>query len=263
MLRVMSFNIRYGKAPDGPNQWSHRRKLVIDRIRSFSPDILGLQECRDDQQADYIKRHLPEYLLFGVHRGGQGEPALEMAPVLVRQDRFHILEWGYFWLSKTPDIPGSVSWGSALPRTVTWVQVESKTFPAGSLTFVNAHFDHFSEVAILESAHVLHHYLDGLGDNMPVILVGDFNCSKNSPAYRVVRSTGNNQLQDALEVNALTGISGTFHDFGRLTEPVSMDWLLVSPHFQVQEAGVDHFHRDRVYPSDHYPVYAVLSRELM
>jgi len=46
MLKIMSFNIRYGQANDGDNSWPRRRELVIGRIRAHDPDLIGLQECQ-------------------------------------------------------------------------------------------------------------------------------------------------------------------------------------------------------------------------
>ena len=43
MITVMTFNIRYGQADDGPQRWEVRRELVIERIRAAAPDLLGLQ----------------------------------------------------------------------------------------------------------------------------------------------------------------------------------------------------------------------------
>jgi hypothetical protein len=39
MLKIMTFNIRYGSAADG--------------------DLLGIQECRDDEQAEFVRHSLP------------------------------------------------------------------------------------------------------------------------------------------------------------------------------------------------------------
>ena len=107
-MKVMSFNVRYGTAQDGENSWPYRQQLVIDRIRAFEPDVLGLQECRDDAQADYIKNQLQGYCFIGVRRGGDGETALEMAPVLFKESTFEAVDSGHFWLSKTPNVPGSI-----------------------------------------------------------------------------------------------------------------------------------------------------------
>ena len=43
-LRLMTFNIRYGTAGDGPNAWANRRALVADIIRRSAPDVLAIQE---------------------------------------------------------------------------------------------------------------------------------------------------------------------------------------------------------------------------
>ena len=42
-LTAMSYNLRYASiAP--PNSWPTRRPLVVERIRSHRPDVLGTQE---------------------------------------------------------------------------------------------------------------------------------------------------------------------------------------------------------------------------
>ena len=37
-LRVMSFNIRYGTAKDGPNHWDLRKDFLVETIKAFKPD---------------------------------------------------------------------------------------------------------------------------------------------------------------------------------------------------------------------------------
>ena len=52
-VKVMSFNVRYGTAMDGDNSWPHRKDIVVETIRKYSPDLCGLQECLVFQ-AEYI-----------------------------------------------------------------------------------------------------------------------------------------------------------------------------------------------------------------
>jgi hypothetical protein len=112
MLNVMTFNIRYGLAEDGENHWNKRKGLVIERIQAFDPDLLGIQECRDDEQAEFIRSSLPEHHFFGVRRASNDSTALEMAPILFRKSCFEPIQSGCFWLSQTPDVAGSKSWDS-------------------------------------------------------------------------------------------------------------------------------------------------------
>ena len=77
MIRVMSFNIRYGTADDGDHRWEMRKTAVLERVLAFQPTLLGLQECRDDEQATFIRNRLPAYHFLGRPRGHHAEHAHE------------------------------------------------------------------------------------------------------------------------------------------------------------------------------------------
>jgi len=255
MIRVMSFNIRYGLVDDGDNHWHQRKFLALARIRAFGPDLLGLQECRDDAQADFVRAQLPDYHFLGIHRQGPGETALEMAPLLFRRSTFDLIDSGCFWLSETPTVPGSRSWDSAYPRTVTWARLACRATGAG-LTYVNTHFD-YEPAAIEGNARCLRHWLAQLGPHSPVIVTGDFNAAKESAAHQLL--TGEGGLIDALDqVQPPQEETATFHAFGRPEEEAAIDWILVSAHFRVLTAQIDRSRQGRLFPSDHYPITAVL-----
>jgi len=258
MIRVMSFNIRYGLADDGENHWHHRKALALARIRAFVPDLLGLQECRDDDQAEFVRAHLPDYHFLGCHRQGPGDTALEMAPLLFRRSAFALLDTGCFWLSETPEVPGSTSWDSAYPRTVTWARLASR--PTGAvLTYVNTHFDS-QPAAIAGDARCLRHWLDQLGRETPLIVTGDFNTDRASDAYRLL--TGDGALIDTFrQTHPLGADDATFHAFGQPEpgEMTAIDWILASAQFRVLEAQIDRSRQGNLFPSDHYPITAVLA----
>src|SRR5688572_11720604 len=66
-LRVMTFNLRVSTFIDGMNNWAFRKGMVVERIRSFDPDLLGTQEGKDGQ-CDFLKEELSEYSFFGAGR---------------------------------------------------------------------------------------------------------------------------------------------------------------------------------------------------
>ncbi len=255
MIKVMSFNIRYGLANDGENHWNKRKALALARIHAFEPDLLGLQECRDDAQADFVRSSLPDYHFLGIHRQGPGDTALEMAPLLFRKAAFRLLDSGCFWLSETPDVAGSKSWNSEYPRTVSWASLACQ--PAGPvLTYVNTHFDYIP-TAIDGGARCLHQWLDQISRETPLIVTGDFNANKDSDAYRLL--TDDEMLIDAFrQVHSNADDEATFHAFGRQEEMAPIDWILISDHFQVVDAQIDRFRQGSLFPSDHYPLTAVL-----
>ena len=265
IIKVMTFNIRYGTADDGEQSWTRRRRLVLERIRAFDPDLLGLQECRDDTQAAYLKARLEDYDFLGVQRGGLGDPALEMAPLLFKRSSFEPLDHGHLWLSDTPDLAESTSWGSIFPRTVTWVTLRRKQpdpthYHVQVLTFLNTHFDYGGE-ATIQSAILLRRHIDRLPVAMPVILTGDFNAEKDTPPYHTLLTgiaPASRPLYDTYRESHAerSECEGTYHDYGRRAVPASIDWLLASDHFLIMETRVDRTCRGNLYPSDHYPLLA-------
>jgi endonuclease/exonuclease/phosphatase family metal-dependent hydrolase len=256
MIKLMSFNIRYGLAKDGENNWERRKSLVIDRIKTFDPDLLGLQECRDDSQAEFIKAGLQEYEFLGLSRGGDSVTSSEMAPILIKKSSFQVRQWETFWLSETPYIPGSKSWGSVFPRTATWVDIHHPV-SGRSLVFVNTHFD-YEPSAIEASARMLKEWIGEAIENHPFVLTGDFNADKNSPAYRQLTSDYP-LLVDVFKIGSFAEESeGTFHGYGMESQPPPIDWILASGHFEVLHASIDRYHEGSRYPSDHYPVQAIL-----
>src|SRR5687768_9052346 len=66
-LTVMSFNIRYGTADDGPNRWTERRQFVADVLREHAADVVGLQEALDFQIREITEGN-PAYAVVGVGR---------------------------------------------------------------------------------------------------------------------------------------------------------------------------------------------------
>jgi endonuclease/exonuclease/phosphatase family metal-dependent hydrolase len=256
MIKVMSFNLRYSTADDGENRWERRRRLVVDRIRVFNPDLLGVQECRDDLQAEYLKSSLPEYRFIGVRRGGDGESAVEMTPILYKQSTFDEIEKGHFWLSETPDISGSKSWGSLFPRTVTWVKLRDKK-SGRSVVFLNTHFDHKSETALTQSAGLLRKWAQKSAQKHPVILVGDFNADKNTTAYSQLACSG--LLYDVYRRAHPDGDKEeTYHGYGKSGVQSPIDWILASEHLETVGAEIDRYGERGLYPSDHFPLTAVL-----
>ena len=138
-VRAMSFNIRYGTAQDGEHAWPNRRAHVVATIRDHAPHLLGVQEALRFQ-LDELLAALPRYESFGVGRD-DGRSAGEHAAILVDTARFTVRQHGTDWLSETPEVPGSTSWGNRITRIVTWALLEDRA--TGEPVWVyNLHLDH-------------------------------------------------------------------------------------------------------------------------
>ena len=251
MIKIMSFNIRMGLANDGINHWHCRKSLALSRINAFKPDLLGIQECCDDEaQAGFLKQQLANYDFFGVQRGGHSGAAMEMAPALFQKSSFEISERGCFWLSDTPEQPGSLNWDASFPRTCSWFRLRHRK-TRKKLIFLNTHFD-YQPLALVESAKVLLAWVRKNADT-PMIVTGDFNTDKQSKTYRILTK---------YLVDSHPNDENTFHDYGRIDTDCPIDWILVSPHFEIKCSEVDHYHENDLYPSDHYPLLATVEWKL-
>lgn len=265
-LRVMSFNIRYGTADDGENHWDHRKDFLVKTVRTFAPDLLGTQETLAFQR-DFLASQLSEYGQLGVGRD-DGREQGEMMALFYKRDRFEKLAGGHFWLSETPDTIGSKSWDSSLPRMVTWVKLRDLADEsAPPLVFFNTHFDHQGKTARLESARLVRRRVVELADGCSVVVTGDFNTGEGSPPYQALFGPDGDRPAPILDTYRTVhpkraDNEGTFNGF-RLdaVRGPRIDWIGVSPGWEVRSAAIDHTSRNGRTPSDHFSVTAVVRRK--
>ncbi|MGO4522481.1 endonuclease/exonuclease/phosphatase family protein [Dyella sp. 2RAF44] len=251
-LRVMSFNVRVPVAADGPNRWEARRDLMVSTIREQHPDVLGTQELHQEQ-GDYIVSKLPEYTWFGIDRhGGHSD---EHMGVFYRSDRLTLKDSGNFWLSDTPEVPGSITWGHPYPRMVTWALFEDKTTHR-SFYYYNTHlpYQEQDEPARVKGAKEMLGRLAKLPANAPFILTGDLNTDASSPTYALLTK----ELVDTRAVaSKVEGPEKTFHNFtGNPTERID---FILERGFKPTHFATLTTQKDGRYPSDHFPVVADLS----
>lgn len=251
-LRVLSFNVRYPAKSDGANVWEARRDLLIDTIRKTAPDIMGTQELFYEQ-GQYIVEKLPELAWFGVSRRGNRED--EHMGVFYRKQTLELLDSGNFWLSTTPEQPGSMSWDVTLPRMVTWGEFRDKRTKE-RFYFYNTHFAHRREdaQARVESAKVLAERLRKLPSDATVILTGDSNTDAGSEPYRTLMELMQDSFKSVAEPK---GPAGTFHGFRGTAGKARIDWILFRGKLKPSAVETITHNVDNRYPSDHFPVLAV------
>jgi len=262
-VRVMSYNIRYGTAKDGDNHWDKRKDFLVETIKAFDPDLLGTQETLGFQR-DYLAEKLTGYDVLGVGRD-DGKEAGEMTALYYKRSRFEKLDGGHFWLSETPDKPGSKSWDTSLTRMATWVKLRDRTqAKAKPIVFFNTHFDHRGEQARLESARLLRRRVAEAGKTARVIVTGDFNAGEDSEPYKAFFGAGDGKPSPVRDVYRLTYPAretneGTFSSFkaGAIAGP-RIDWIGVSREWKVVSVAIDRTQREGRTPSDHFAMTAVL-----
>lgn len=246
-LRVMTFNVRLPIKTDGANNWDARRDLAVQMLRSEDADVIGTQELFK-RQGDELVAGLPEYGWFGAGRRGGDDD--EHMGVFYRKDRLRVLESGNFWLSDTPEVAGSRTWGNLYPRMVTWARFE-RIADGAKFTLYNTHLPYREEdeSARLRGAQLIVARLEHLDGDEPIILTGDFNTLPSSRVHSALAA----KLTDAwTAAPRRSGPDATFHDFTGKGDR-RLDWILFRG-LQAKSVRTVTTHREGRYPSDHFPV---------
>lgn len=260
-LHVMSYNIRFdhGTAgPGHPDHWPARAPLLGRLLRLEQPTLLGVQEALH-HQLPVLLRALPAgYAMVGYGRTGGSTG--EHSPIVYDARRLELLEWNQFWLSDTPELIGSVTWGNDVPRIVTWGRFRDRSAGA-ELVLVNTHFDHDSELARDRSATAVVELVRSFRPRTPTVVTGDFNADAGgSGAYATL--VGSGVLADTWETaeRRLTPPWGTFPDYAPpVLDGRRIDWVLAGPGVRVLRAGINPACFDGRWPSDHAPVQALVA----
>jgi endonuclease/exonuclease/phosphatase family metal-dependent hydrolase len=257
-LKATTYNIRFANPDDAPNTWENRRNGVVAIIKSSSPDVFGLQEALYTQVQD-IEMAFPDFIRIGVGRD-DGKKGGEYSPLFINRQKFNILASGTFWLSQTPQVPGSRGWDAACNRVVTWVLADEKQ-SGKKIWIANTHFDHLGEKARFNSAKLVLKMADSLSGGNPIIVMGDFNAEPESEPYRALTDVSDPlHLTDAANNCPLViGPPYTFTGF-KTGEEVKehIDYFFLKGDVSAMMIKTDCTHSGTYYYSDHLPVSVIL-----
>jgi endonuclease/exonuclease/phosphatase family metal-dependent hydrolase len=259
-IKVMTLNVRYDNPHDSANSWPRRASMVCSFIKNVKPDVMGMQEVLLNQY-DVIQTYLKDYLSVGVGRV-DGIKEGEMNPIFFRKDKFDMARTKTFWLSETPESAGSISWGSSLPRIVTWVELVNKK-SHDHLYFFNTHFAHDSDSARTMSSKLLMFKVDSIATGFPFIVTGDFNMLPSEAGYHIL--TGPTEsvplFSDSYLISGKKpgGPAYTFNGFSDKPGSGRVDYIFVRNEMKVLEYNTFAKKERKVFISDHWPVEAIIS----
>lgn len=251
-FRIMTYNIRQAVKSDGVNYWTNRLTLVTGLIHYHEPDIFGVQEALSDQMDD-LDRELPEFKHIGVGRN-DGERAGEFSAIFYRSDRFETIDGNTFWLSETPDKPGSKGWDAAYTRICTWACLRDLRTKKEFYVY-NAHLDNKGQLARESAVKMILRDIDDRAGNLPVIVTGDFNSKITSQAYRTM--VDHSGFQDSQTISEIPhyGPNLSFNGFKFCEMPApTIDFIFVRDGIKVRRHAVLTDSFENRYPSDHFPV---------
>lgn len=253
---VMSYNLRFASTTP-PNAWQDRRPAVRALLEKYTPDLIGTQEGVYAQLKD-IAADLPAYDWIGLGRDGGSRG--EFMAVFYRRDRFEPLEFDHFWLSDTPEVVGSSTWGNTNRRMVTWVRfLDRRT--GRQFHFWNTHLDHALQPAREKGAELIRRRIEAIPAahaSLPLLLVGDFNAVAGAnKAYDILLADGFLKDTWTIASERRNAEYNTFNGFETpRKEGKRIDWILARGSVDVRASEIVTYTHDGRIPSDHFPVVA-------
>ena len=251
VLRVMSFNMRYGTAPDGDNAWPNRAPATPAMLEEECPDVFGVQEAMSFQ-LETITSALSRYSCVGVGRE-DGKNGGEHMSVFYDNTKFTLLDWGTFWLSETPDKP-SKGWDGQCTRTATWTKLR-RNADGREFFFVNTHLDHVGEQARIKGVELILERIAAMNTGgLPAILTGDLNSTPDAPCLEPLLL----KMRSARDCAAVSDSRTSTNDY-KVEKGVQIDYVCVSGVSRVLTFEVlRNSYAGVPYISDHYPVVSDL-----
>ena len=253
---------------------------MTDLIAEGKYDFIGTQETVMNplpslNQVKFIASKLPKHGSFG--RSREVLPNVgEAMMIFYKKSRWKIdpKEQKTFWLSDTPNIAGSkTDLDAGCTRSVTaalFHELKDGRKTGRKIYVYNTHFDHRSEAARQRAAkQLMEHIAKRKQKDVPVVVMGDMNNGEQKPAIRYMK--GEPMVLDGIErkppyrladtfrvVHPDVAEVGTFHGF-KTPGTSKIDYIFISPGLKTISADIIRTQRDGRYPTDHFPVNAVIS----
>jgi len=271
---VCTFNIRYANTadtyPDGSSAaWKDRAASVKKFFDTVKPDLVGLQEVRQEQSVWFSQQLGTEYGYYDVSRdnasGGSVATAKgEGVGILYRKDRFDLVLKDFFWLETKPrELPVKNSdgtygdWKSACRRVTVYAELKDKKHGNAVIWFFPTHYDHVSDAARKNSADLMVSQMKALckvssfkDAGTIVFHVGDLNTTYDSSS---LKSLNDNMNYARYAVEGPDKYTGTFNGFSNkssIIDHIYYGGKAVKP----VKYWVDKTNYGVPFLSDHYPV---------
>jgi endonuclease/exonuclease/phosphatase family metal-dependent hydrolase len=251
-LRLMTYNLRYATLK-GPEAWPDRRPAMKTLLKQYAPDLMGTQEGVYFQLRE-LASDLPEYDWIGTGRDGGSRG--EFMAIFYRRERFEPLAYDHFWLSDTPEVIGSSTWGNPNRRMVTSVHFRDRQ-TGKEFHLWNTHLDHALQPAREKGAALIQKRLAKLPPSDRVILMGDFNAvaTRNSVYDALTKDIGFTDTWFAAAQRKNETLN-SFNGFGKSTfNSARIDWILCRGEAEIPWSEVADLTPGGRQPSDHFPVF--------
>ena len=263
--RLLSCNIRVALPEDDAAGvgWKARKETCIKLMQRYKPDLICLQEVLKVQMDD-LREGFPAWDAFGfdgpeMDAHAAGYHGIAKNPIMFSRERYEIRSGSTYWLSETPLLAGSQSWGTARARHCNWVRLKDKQ-SGREFRVVNTHLDHISQEAREKQTGVILTECAQYAKDFPQLFAGDFNSRADNPVMTLIKAGRWKDSYAAIHGEQDPGY--TAHDFkgeaygeelkAKNARNGRIDFIFSTGGITPKDSSIIKDKIDGRYPSDHY-----------
>lgn len=237
-------------------RWTTRQSALLECIKEMDADVLGVQEATDEM-IDELDHVINSYNRVGTPRNKDYKRSSERTDIFYKKDKFICTVHETFWLSSTPNKPGSKTLLSPFPRICTYARLQD--VETGVVLHVfNTHLCHLLPYTRTKTMKILLNQIGRYNVFENIILLGDLNTNSDSSTVQHIL---NNKTTPLKSVYKNEHKINTMH-FGKgkiKQNSLPIDYIFVSDDFIINNTKIMIESYDGKYPSDHFPVVTTLT----
>ena len=261
-IEVMSFNLR-------ESNLTTRMPAIIEMIKGEKPDILGLQEVKVLKGWDaFFESDSWKEVLNSVDDLYDGyRPTGQTNGILYNPDVFELSNEGFFYLGESHTTSGTENSWDGYQRTAVYATMLHK--PSGEyIFFINTHYP-LNWDGCTKATALIDQLLPTINpENYPIVILGDFNCTKSSKAFDLWEKDKEN-MRDAStyadsyysDANKMLYTYNAYGDTNADRYKVDHIWYshpaLDAKYYEALTQEMRTY-GDVEYLSDHYPISAII-----
>ena len=260
---VMSFNLR-------ESNLTTRMPAIIEMIKGEKPDILGLQEVKVLTGWDaFFESDSWKEVLNNVDDIYDGyRPTGQTNGILYNPEVFEASNTGFIYLGEDPNVSGTANSWDAYQRTAVYATMKHIK-SSKNIFFINTHYP-LNWDGCTKATALIDELLPTINpNNDPIVILGDFNCTKSSKAFdlwekekKTMRDASTYADSYYSDANKSLYTYNAYGDESDNRYKVDHIWYshpaLDAKYYEVLTQEIRTY-GDVEYLSDHYPISAVIS----
>lgn len=243
------------------SQADTRRPVMKEVLTPYDADSMGFQEVTW-RWKEWLAEDYPGYTQLGIMRYGdnyKGNASNELDLLMYKTDKFDLIRQETIWLSDTPYVEASKTWGGTNPCTFVYAHLKLKS-TGEEIVHFTTHFSHDSDEAKTKSgpqmSQFIYDYMQKHGD-LAIYATGDYNIDPKHSSYNDMTSVLQDPYYVAKEKYGYNTGGALDIEGGFLKEPTSrIDFIFINNSAMiVDKYEVIDKNINGIQPSDHLGLY--------